>query len=302
MNTQDKENKNQTNFSKADFENLTAIEKADLFVQGYRIPQKQSKAATLDSIRQRIAQQDRISIKPVRNLRVYWSVAASVALLVVFSIAYFYFQSGHQEMVVVDKGQHLELALPDGSEIKVNADSKVTYSATRFKYNRELELVGEAFFSVKKGSVFVVKTPIGRVEVLGTTLNVFSRENIFNVSCHTGKVRVSVGLQSITILPGEKVSWTGSELRKSTFISNEKEAGWTRGKFSFDNIPLNSIFDEIERQFNVDISATGIDGRFYSGSFSNTKLSEVLETVCLPMNLEYEIKNGNHITIKPKSR
>lgn len=302
MNTQGKENKNQNDFSKADFEGLTASEKADLFVQGYRVPQKQSKAATLDAIRRRMAQQEEISVKPVRNLSLYWSVAASVAILVLLSIAYFYFPAGKPEIVVANKGQHLDLALPDGSQIKVNADSKVTYSAARFSHKRELELVGEAFFSVKKGTPFVVKTPVGRVEVLGTTLNVFSRENEFNVSCHTGRVRVSVGTQSVTILPGEKVSWIDGKLEKSAFGSDEKEAGWTKGLFHFENVPISSIFDEIERQFSVDISATGIEGRYYSGSFYNTKLSEVLETVCLPMNLEYEIKNGNRITIKPKSK
>jgi len=302
MNTQEKENMNRTNFSKADFEKLSANEKADLFVHGYRIPQMQSNAGTLDSIRKRIAQQEEISKPPVRNLRLYWSVAASIAILVLMSTAYFYFSPGKPAIVVADKGQHLELALPDGSEIKVNADSKISYSAAKFNRSRELELTGEAFFSVKKGTPFVVKTPIGRVEVLGTPLNVFSREHEFNVSCHTGKVKVSVGSQSVTILPGEKVSWIGGALKKSSFSADEKEVGWTKGKFSFDNIPLNSIFDEIERQFNVDISATGINDRFYTGSFSNTKLTEVLETVCLPMNLEYEIRNGNHISVKPKSK
>lgn len=290
------------NFSKSDFEKLTTTEKADFLVQGYRIPQKQSNAATLDSIRQRIAQQEVALDKPIRNLRLYWSVAASISILVLLSISYIYFSSGKPEIVLANKGQHLEVALPDGSEIKVNADSRITYSASGFKRSRELELVGEAFFSVKKGTPFVVKTPIGRVEVLGTTLNVFSREKEFNVSCHTGKVRVSVGTQSITILPGEKVSWSGGVLKKSSFSNDEKAVGWTKGKFSFDNIPLNSIFDEIERQFNVDISASGIENRFYTGSFSNTKLTEVLETVCLPMNLEYEIKSGNHISIKPKGK
>lgn len=302
MNTPRKENMTNKNFSKSDFEKLTTTEKADFLVQGYRIPQKQSNAATLDSIRQRIAQQEVALDKPIRNLRLYWSVAASISILVLLSISYIYFSSGKPEIVLANKGQHLEVALPDGSEIKVNADSRITYSASGFKRSRELELVGEAFFSVKKGTPFVVKTPIGRVEVLGTTLNVFSREKEFNVSCHTGKVRVSVGTQSITILPGEKVSWSGGVLKKSSFSNDEKAVGWTKGKFSFDNIPLNSIFDEIERQFNVDISASGIENRFYTGSFSNTKLTEVLETVCLPMNLEYEIKSGNHISIKPKGK
>lgn len=290
---------NQPNFSKADFDSLSANEKIDLFVQGYRVPQMQTKAATLEMIRRKIDQKN--DTKPLRNLRVYWSVAASIVLIALLTTIYFYQPTDQNQIVAASKGQHLEFTLPDGSEMKVNADSKVTYSASGFTKKRVLQLDGEAFFSVQKGKPFVVKTNLGTVEVLGTTLNVFARGKEFNVSCLTGKVKVTVGKQSVTILPGEKVEWVGGVLQKSNIGSDENEAGWVRGEFSFDNIPLISIFDEIERQFDVRITAKGIENRFYTGTFKNTNLSEVLETVCSPMNLEYEIKNGNKISIKPKT-
>lgn len=302
MNTLGSENRNQQHLSKADFEKLSDNEKIDLFVQGYRVPQKQSNAATLEMIRRKMEQQNTSAPNPSRSLRIYWPVAASVALIALLSAVYFYLAPAQQQTLDVNKGQHLEFTLPDGSEIKVNADSKVTYSEAKFNRKRELELTGEAFFSVKKGNPFVVKTPVGSVEVLGTTLNVFARGRELNVSCLTGKVKVTVGKQSVVILPGEKVAWKDGALIKSPVSSEGKEAGWVKGEFNFDNIPLISIFDEIERQFNVKISAKGIEDRYYTGSFSNTKLTEVLETVCLPMNLDYEIKDGNKISIKPKAR
>lgn len=289
---------NQQNFSKADFDSLSASEKIELFVQGYRVPQKQTKAATLEMIRQKIDQKS--NSKPIRNLRVYWSAAASVALIALLTTVYFYL-TPTQNQIVASKGQHIEFTLPDGSEIKVNADSKVSYSASNFTKKRVLELNGEVFFSVQKGKPFVVKTHLGTVEVLGTTLNVFARDKTFNVSCLTGKVKVSANEQSVTILPGEKAELVSGILKKSTNNLTEKMAGWIRGEFHFDNMPLISIFDEIERQFNVRITAKGIEDRFYTGSFSNKNLTEVLETVCLPMKLDYEIKNGNKISIKPKT-
>lgn len=300
MKTLKNENMNHENLSKAAFDKLTASEKVDLFVQGYRVPQGRSKAETLEIIRRKIEAQN--ESRPVRNLRVYWSAAASIALIALLSALYLYLTPAKKEILAVKRGQHLEYTLPDGSEIKVNADSKITFSASKFTKKRELELVGEAFFSVQKGKPFVVKTPVGKVEVLGTTLNVFARNNEFNVSCMTGKVRVSVGDQSITILPGEKATWIDGVLKKSQLNTGENQGGWVKGQFSFDNIPLISIFEEIERQFNVAISATGIENRFYTGSFSNNKLTEALDMVCLPMNLDYEINNGSKISIKPKSK
>ncbi len=288
---------NQSNFSKADFDSLLASEKVELFVQGYRVPEMQTKAVTLEMIRRKMDQKS--NIKPTRNLRVYWSAAASIVLIALLTTVYFYL-SPNQNQILAGKGQHIDFTLPDGSEIKVNADSKVSYSASGFTEKRVLEIAGEVFFSVQKGKPFVVKTHLGTVEVLGTTLNVFARGKEFNVSCLTGKVKVTVGEQSVTILPGEKVEWVGGALKKSNIDISEKEAGWIRGEFSFDNIPLISIFDEIERQFNVRIAAKGIENRFYTGTFTNTNLTEVLEMVCSPMNLDYEIKNGNKISIKPK--
>ncbi len=295
-----KEHIDPLNFSKAEFDKLSASEKVDLFVQGYHVPQARTKADTLDAIRQKIDSNTKVET-PVRNLRFYWSAAASVALIALLSAVYFYFAPAEKQIVAASKGQHFEYTLPDGSEIKVNADSKITFSASRFTKKRELELEGEAFFSVQKGKPFVVKTSVGTVEVLGTTLNVFARNNEFNVSCMTGKVKVTVGEQSVTILPGEKVVWDNGVLKKMALPQGESEAGWVKGQFNFDNIPLISIFEEIERQFNVSISAQGIEGRFYTGSFTNNKLAEALEMVCLPMDLDYEIKNGNKISIKPKT-
>ena len=295
-----KEHIDPLNFSKAEFDKLSASEKVDLFVQEYRVPQARTKADTLDAIRRKIDSKTTVET-PVRSFRFYWSAAASVALIALLSTVYFYFAPGEKQIVAASKGQHFEYTLPDGSEIKVNADSEIKFSASRFTKKRELELVGEAFFSVQKGKPFVVKTPVGTVEVLGTTLNVFARDKEFNVSCMTGKVKVTVGEQSVTILPGEKVIWDNGTLKKMALPQGESEAGWVKGQFNFDNIPLISIFEEIERQFNVSISAQGIEGRFYTGSFTNNKLAEALEMVCLPMDLDYEIKNGNKISIKPKT-
>lgn len=283
-------------FSKAHFDQLSTDEKVDIFVQGYRIPQKRSKAEALEILRKK---QDQTSAeKPVRNLRIYWSAAASIALIALLTTVYFYQSTPSQ--IVANKGQHLEYTLPDGSNVTVNADSKISFSESGFTKHRILKLEGEAFFSVQKGNPFVVKTQTGSVEVLGTKLNVYSRDNELSVSCLTGKVQVTANGKSVIIEPGEKADLVSGTLQKSTNIQTDQMAGWRSGEFHFDNIPLISIFEEIERQFNVKITTKGLENRFFTGSFSNKNLNEVLETVCLPMHLDYEIKNGNKIKIVPK--
>ena len=285
-------------FSKAHFDRLSTDEKVDLFVEGYRVPQKRSKAEALELLRTKLDQKS--TEKPIRNLRIYWSAAASIVLIALLTTVYFYQSTPSQ--IVAAKGQHLEYTLPDGSNVTVNADSKISFSESGFAKQRTLNLEGEAFFSVQKGKPFVVKTPTGTVEVLGTTLNVFSRDNELSVSCLTGKVKVTANGQSVIIEPGEKADLISGVLQKSTNIQTGQMAGWRSGEFHFDNVPLISIFEEIERQFNVEIATKGLENRFFTGSFSNKNLNEVLETVCLPMHLDYEIKNGNKIKIVPKAQ
>jgi transmembrane sensor len=283
-------------FSKANFDHLSANEKVDLFVEGYRVPQKRSKAEALELLK---SKQDQTSTeKPVRNLRIYWSAAASFALIALLASVYFYQSVPSQ--IAATNGQHLEYTLPDGSNVTVNADSKISFSASGFTKKRILKLEGEAFFSVQKGKPFVIKTNTGSVEVLGTALNVYSRNNKLSVSCLTGKVKVSANHQSLILMPGEKADLVSGTLQKTTNIQTDQMAGWRSGEFHFDNIPLISIFEEIERQFNVIITTKGLENRYFTGSFSNKNLNEVLETVCLPMHLDYEIKNGNKIKIVPK--
>ena len=285
-------------FSKARFDRLSTDEKVDLFVEGYRVPQKRSKAETLEILRTKLDQKS--TGKPIRNLRVYWSAAASIVLIALLTTVYFYQSTPSQ--IVAAKGQHLEYTLPDGSNVIINADSKISLSESSFAKQRTLNLEGEAFFSVQKGKPFVVKTQTGTVEVLGTTLNVFCRDNELSVSCLTGKVKVTSNGQSVIIEPGEKADLVSGILQKSTNIQTDQMAGWRSGQFHFDNVPLISIFEEIERQFNVEIATKGLENRFFTGSFSNKNLNEVLETVCLPMHLDYEIKNGNKIKIVPKAQ
>ena len=50
---------------------------------------------------------------------------------------------------------------------------KFQFDKKRFTDERIIQLRGEAFFEVEKGSRFVVQTGKGAVEVLGTSFNVF---------------------------------------------------------------------------------------------------------------------------------
>jgi ferric-dicitrate binding protein FerR (iron transport regulator) len=79
-------------------------------------------------------------------------------------------------------------------------------------------------------------------------------------------------------------------------------AAWKEGVFYFDDKPLVSIFDEIERQFDVSIQFEGDTKRSITVSFTNKKLEETLDVVCIPMGLKYEVDNKNNVRITENNR
>ena len=93
--------------------------------------------------------------------------------------------------------------LPDKSSVKLNAESSLNYKKRNWKKNREVNLVGEAYFKVAKGSQFDVVTWSGKVSVLGTQFNVKQRVNYFEVTCYEGLVSVTYKNRVIKLPAGK---------------------------------------------------------------------------------------------------
>jgi ferric-dicitrate binding protein FerR (iron transport regulator) len=187
--------------------------------------------------------------------------------------------------------------MPDGSLVSLNSGSKLVWNEKKFNRNRLVTLSGEAYFEIEKGGEFIIQTENGTVEILGTKLNVFSREKEFWVSCLTGKVGVETENSNQILLPGEIVELTSQGLEKRVLTEVNQTAAWKEGMFYFEDKPLVSIFAEIERQFDVSIQFEGDVNRSITVSFTNNKLEEVLDVVCIPMGLKYEVAKNNKVRI-----
>jgi ferric-dicitrate binding protein FerR (iron transport regulator) len=267
----------------------------------YRPPFETSKEDALKKVKMKIAEGTPLSItKKSYTIKImYWAATAAACIVLTIGIWQFWFNNPTTS-VTTAMGQHSEMQLPDGSLVSVNAASKVTYNKKVFAQQRTLNLDGEAFFKVKKGSTFTVETLIGKVEVLGTSFNVFARENNFKVSCATGKVRVTTGSASLTITPGESALLENNVLVKRTEKNPDNIGLWLAGEFNFENSSLKMVFKEIERQYNVNFVLPDLEGMFFTGSFSNKNLTETLDIVCIPMGLTYEIGINGNISISQK--
>jgi len=219
----------------------------------------------------------------------------STAVALLICGAYLLFSSD----VSVDSYHAIQLshALPDGSQVVLNSDSRLTYDDD-FIQERRLNLDGEAFFEVEKGESFTVSTHEGEVTVLGTSFNVLAREGLLVVSCRTGKVSVSSESQSKTITQGERIRFRNGIPQRIEQINPLKIDSWTSGESYFEKVPLREVIAALSHKYDRSIDLPNVhQDRLYTGSFMHSDIEKALKTVLDPMGIKYTLDENEAVKI-----
>lgn len=222
---------------------------------------------------------------------------SGIAALLVFSIGVYTWLSNGTTTISTEIAQTESITLPDASQVILNAKSQLSYSPSSWEDNRLINLDGEAFFDVEKGSRFDVKTSKGIISVLGTEFNVRQRGEVLEVTCYEGKVQVSAGdvLQIITV--GERVILRDSKLTKNLIKQTYPE--WRDDLSRFENTRLDEVFAELERHYDVKIELENVEETtLFSGAFEHSNLEVALQSITQPLvGVTYEIENNGIIRI-----
>jgi len=232
-----------------------------------------------------------VNDKPIVNRRlpmrsVYSIVATLLVLFSAFAFMKFYTLTIHSA-----KGEHIVYSLPDGSKVSLNAESTIKYQPYWWRFSRQIDFEGEAFFEVEKGNLFEVGSSAGKTSVLGTSFNIYSRNGAYNVDCMTGKVKVvSPEKVEVVLTPSYSASiQTNGQIYVSKFSEKIKSSEWINNMFSFTSVPLVEVLNEVERQFNIEIETNISMELIYTGHFSaNRNIEETLDLLCKPFGLEFE--------------
>jgi transmembrane sensor len=267
---------------------------------GLKVPTGLSKEEAFLRLKKSIAENSssyNVKRNFTKSLFIYTSLAAGLLLL--FGIWRIWIYNPSTEVIAM-KASHLNYTLPDGSLVKINSDSKISFKKDFLK-NRRLDIEGEAFFEITKGDNFIISTKNADIKILGTSFNLYSRDDEFKVSCLTGKILVTAKNSAITIIPGETAELKNNKLIYFEDKNINTANSWTDGEFYFENAPLSLIFKELDRQFNVKFELENAGEKYFTGSFSNNNLTTALETICIPMGLKYEIGSNDKIFISEKN-
>lgn len=155
----------------------------------------------------------------------------------------------------VPKKLEYSITLADGSTVRMNAGSKLRFPFSFPGKTREVYIDGEAYFTIAKSAnkPFIVHTPDGDIQVLGTEFNVNSyTKGITRTSLVDGAIAFKRGKDSIRLQPGTEVIATDKHLQTNSFES-QVTLSWMNGIFFFHKAPLEEIAAMINRWFDVPV-------------------------------------------------
>lgn len=222
--------------------------------------------------------------------------------------------------VATKPGSKSQITLPDGTQVWINADSKITYDQHFLGQYREVYLTGEAYFDVKRDTTrpFIIHTRSIDVRVLGTSFNIrsYPNEKTTETALIHGTVEVTLHNnpgQKIILKPNEKLVVNNDDssnhkkavsseplltLGKVRFnktdTSSSVETMWVDNKLAFENETFEKMALEMERWYNVSFQVKNekIKNLHFTGVFVNKSLAEVLEALSFTGSFHYELRDG----------
>lgn len=239
-------------------------------------------------------------------------IAASIALLIGIGSTFIIqkniqtrYQSEQITVISAPSGQKTHLTLPDGTQVWLNSNSSISYSANFNNLLREINLEGEAFFDVAKDreKEFIVKTGDIKVTVLGTAFDVmaYPDEEEIKVSLLRGKVALS-GKSDIyfgELHPNQLAVISKKDMKYALYDNRDAEtfSSWTQNRLIFYNAGIQEVIAKLERWYGVKINLVNPDvNQKYSFSVKTESLHEILNLFNKVTPVNYVIE-GEEVTI-----
>lgn len=181
-------------------------------------------------------------------------------------------------IVTVPVGQRVNLQLPDGTSVWLNASSEIIYPAYFSGSTREIHLNGEAYFEVEYNASkpFIVHTETFDIKVLGTKFNVEAYKGMegFTTALMEGSVEVTDRKnkdKSVRLYPAQKVAFRNGELCKSP-IDNYDVYRWREGLICFKETRFADLMRQLEKNYGVRIliNNEAVKEKVFSGKFRTT--------------------------------
>jgi ferric-dicitrate binding protein FerR (iron transport regulator) len=213
-------------------------------------------------------------------------------------------------------GSKTKVQLPDGTQVWLNANSELLYNSENFgKQERNVRLVGEAFFDVTKSEKvpFIIHAGVVTITVKGTAFNVkaYPKQKDFETTLIRGLIEITTKQdpeRKIVVKPNEKIIIPSEVVEgESTNTSanalyainhlqkNEKhipsEIVWMKRTLEFDDQTFQDLAPQLESWFSVKIHFGNefVKQKRFSGSIEKETLEQTLSAMQISFPFKYSI-------------
>ncbi|WP_305302471.1 FecR family protein [Parabacteroides goldsteinii] len=233
-----------------------------------------------------------------------WPQIAVACIIIVLGLVNYRMNDKQKQLstqnftVLAEKGQRAFITLPDSTKVWLNSDTKISYPADYGLKERNVTLVGEAYFEVAKNpdKRFIVEAKGMQVEALGTSFNVnaYQNDNKIIASLFSGSVRVSYD-RHVAILKSHesvKVDLLNRSFSRYKDESMQNIALWRKNEITFDGESLEEITHIMSRLYNttICIEDESLKKVCYIGTIRNNNLENFIDIINLTTPVVYENK------------
>lgn len=230
------------------------------------------------------------------RIAVAWRVAAAVAVVcAAFFGARLYDRlllerATECYTVTTKSGDRSTVCLPDGTQVRLNGSSTLTYPANFNATNRSVELSGAAYFDVSPDEKHRFEVKVGNCSVVvkGTKFNVtaYPDDSLITTTLLEGAVGFTAPRGETALRPGESLTYDRfAETTAITHVNTAQYLAWIEGRIEFIDVTIVQLCESLSSLYGVEIT---LDDRLRAdGTFITIRLSnqESLDSVLKALDL-----------------
>jgi len=209
------------------------------------------------------------------------------------------------------RGGQYRLALPDGTQVWLNAASSITYPTAFTGKERKVKVTGEVYFEVASNPNIPFTVQVNEsaaIEVLGTRFNIdsYGDAGMIKTTLLEGRIRTSVSAphqeKDVAVLaPGQQAQIGPSQkIKVVNNVDLNMVMAWKNGLFNFDNASLKEVMQQLARWYDIEVVyEKGVPEMNFGGEVSrNVSLSGLLNGL-EKAGVHFRIEAGRRLIVMP---
>ncbi len=250
--------------------------------------------------------------RPAIKLSTIVSAAACLAIIALSASLFFLSKEkratdSNEILICTDSGEKANVTLPDGTVVKLNEESSITYVGSLFNLKkRQIEFDGEGYFDVAKcpEKPFIIGSEAVEVTVTGTRFLFLSNMEKRQIELVLDEGSVSMktlsGESQVELNAGQKASldFTTNTIMVTEAVQKGEKA-FANTSVSFINTSLEDVIRELSELYHTTVVIKSLpDGCYFTGHLLTANMTESLDVLSRIYHLSVIVEDGAIIISK----